>query len=126
MPGAGVGEEKYKSSEERMEVTYRRWIHTDRDNRVEFLLINYDYIDGNDYLAKLFQEEYGFIVEDKVDGIWYTIHRIRRGSSIYELLWHEDTGNELYCVNQTEEEVEMLQQRLEKILGILNNRIGGK
>ena len=53
-------------------------------------------------------------------GGWYSFLRISLGSSVYELLWHEDTGNELYCVNQTEEEVKMLQQRLEKILVILN------
>lgn len=35
-----------------MEVTYKKHINTEKDSRVEFLLINYDYIDGNDYLAK--------------------------------------------------------------------------
>lgn len=103
-----------------MEVTYKKIIDTKIGDRIVFLLVNYDYIDGNDYLAKLFQKEYGFAIGDKIDGIWYSLLRISLGSSVYELLWHEDTGNELYCVNQTEEEVKMLQQRLEKILGILN------
>lgn len=106
-----------------MKVTYKKSINTEKDNRMEFLLINYDYIDGNDYLAKLFSKMYGFIVEEKIDGLWYNIIRIRAGNSIYELLWHEDTGNELYCLNQTEEENEILQQRLEKILCILNEQI---
>ena len=44
-------------------------------------------------------------------------------NSKYELLWHEETGNEIYCLNQTEEENKILQQRLEKILCILNNQI---
>ena len=109
-----------------MEVKYKKYINTEKDNRVEFLLINYDYIDGNEYLARLFFEEYGFIIEKKIDGWWYSIIRIRFKSSIYELLWHEDTGNEIYCLKQSEEENEMLQQRLERVLFILNNQIKEK
>lgn len=109
-----------------MEVTYKKYINTEKDNRVEFLLINYDYIDGSDYLARLFFEEYGFIVEKKIDGLWYSIICIHLENSTYELLWHEDTGNEIYCLNQTEEENEMLQRRLEEVLYVLNNRIKKK
>lgn len=101
-----------------MEVTYTKHINTEK-NRIEFLLINFDYIDGNGYLAKLFSEEYGFIVEEEIDGWWYRIIRMRLNSCVYELLWHEDTGNEIYCLNQTEEENQVLQQRLERILNIL-------
>lgn len=106
-----------------MEVKYSKYINKQKNNRIEFLLINYDYIDGNDYLAKLFSEEYGFIIEEKIDGLWYSIIRLHLNSCIYELLWHEDTGNEIYCLNQTEEENYILQQRLERILSILNARI---
>lgn len=109
-----------------MEITYKKHINTEKDNRVEFLLINYDYIDGNEYLAKLFFEEYGFIVDKKIDGWWYSIICIHLDSSTYELLWHEDTGNEIYCLKQTKEENDLLQQRLERILVILNNRIKEK
>ena len=42
-----------------MEVTYKKSINTKKDNRIEFLLINYDYIDGNEYLVELFFKEYG-------------------------------------------------------------------
>lgn len=109
-----------------MEITYKKHINTEKDNRVEFVLINYDYIDGNEYLAKLFFEEFGFIVDKKIDGWWYSIIRIHLDSSTYELLWHEDTGNEIYCLNQTKEENDMLQQRLEKVVISLNGRIGEK
>lgn len=109
-----------------MEITYKKHINTEKDNRVEFLLINYDYIDGNDYLARLFFEEYGFIIEDKIDGWWYSIIRIHLKRSTYELLWHEDIGNEIYSLNQTKKENEMLQQRLEGVLPVLNNRINEK
>lgn len=106
-----------------MEIAYKKYINTEKDDRVEFLLINYDYIDGNDYIARLFQEEYGFIVDDKIDGWWYSIIRIHLSGSTYEMVWHEDTGNEIYSLCQTKEENEILQQRLEKILDILNNRM---
>ncbi len=106
-----------------MAVTYQKCIDAENGNSIRFLLINFDYIDGNEYLVKLFVEEYGFIVQEKIDGLWYHIIRVSLGSTIYELLWHEDTGNEIYCIDQTEKGNEMLQQRLEKILCILNSRM---
>lgn len=106
-----------------MEITYRQHINTDKDNRVEFLLVNYDYIDGNEYLAKLFEEEYGFVVDDKIDGWWYNIIRIHLRKTTYELVWHEDTGNEIYSLCQSKEEIQNLQKRLDKVLAILNSRI---
>ncbi len=106
-----------------MEVVYKKYINTEKDNRIEYLLINYDYIDGNDYLARLFFEEYGFIVDKKIDGWWYSIINIHLEETTYVLLWHEDTGNEIFSLNQTEEENELLQQRLKKVLTILNNRM---
>lgn len=106
-----------------MEVTCKKHINTEKDDRVEILLINYDYIDGNDYIVKLFQEEYGFIVDDKIDGWWYSIIRIHLNNSSYELLWHEDTGNEIYSLYQTDEENDILQERLKNVLDVLNHRI---
>lgn len=108
-----------------MEVTYSKYTNK-KNNRLEFWLINYDYIDGNDYLAKLFSEEYGFSIGKKIDGWWYSIIRLHLNSCEYELLWHEDTGNAIYCLNQTEKENDILQQRLKKVLGILNARIREK
>lgn len=106
-----------------MEITYKKHINTEKDNRVEFLLINYDFVDGNDYLARLFQEEYGFIADDIIDGWWYSLIRIHLCDSTYEMVWHEDTGNAIYSLCQTKEENDILQQRLEKVLDILNNRM---
>lgn len=106
-----------------MEIICKKYINVEKDNRVEFLLVNYDYFDGNDYIARLFIEKYNFVIKNKIDGWWYSIIRISNGCSEYELLWHEDTGNEIYSLNQTKEENEMLLHRLEKVLYILNNRI---
>lgn len=105
-----------------MEVTYSKYFNEDK-NRLEFSLINWDYIDGSDYLAKLFSEEYGFVVGEKIDGIWFSIIPLHLDGCEYELLWHEDTGNDIYSLNQTEKENDILQQRLERVLAILNARI---
>ena len=106
-----------------MEIRYKQHINIDKDNRVEFLLINFDYVDGSEYLAKLFKEEYGFVIDDKIDGWWYSVIRIHLQNSTYELVWHEDTGNEIYSLYQSKEENQNLQKRLEKVLAILNSRI---
>lgn len=42
-----------------MQVTYKKHINVDNNNRVEFLLINWDYVDGGDYLAKIFARSLG-------------------------------------------------------------------
>lgn len=44
-----------------MEITYKRYINADKNNRVEFLLINWDYEDGSDYLAKIFCKKFGML-----------------------------------------------------------------
>lgn len=98
-------------------------INKDKNNRVEYLFANFDCFDGNDYIAKLFSEEYGFTVEEKIDGWWYSIVRINLQGCEYELLWHEDTGNAIYCSNQKGKENDILQQRLKRIVYILNTQI---
>lgn len=105
-----------------MTVKLKKIFNKEHGGRVEFLLINYDYIDGNDHIAKLFVDEYGFSIEKRIDGWWYKIIRLRLGDCQYELLWHEDFGNMIYCLTQTASENDLLQQRLDKILTILNAR----
>ena len=56
-----------------MQVTYKKHINVDNNNRVEFLLINWDYVDGGDYLAKIFCKEFGMSAEEKVDYIFFSI-----------------------------------------------------
>ena len=53
-----------------MEVTYKKHINVDKENRTEFLLVNWDYEDGSDYLAKIFCKEFGMSAEEKVDYIY--------------------------------------------------------
>ncbi len=103
-------------------VSFKKY-NNDAKKRTEFLIVNFDYVDGNDYLSKLFHKEYGFSVDEKIDGIWFNIVRISLKDCVYEMLWHEETGNSIYSLNQSETENLLLQSRLEKIIEILNTEI---
>jgi len=46
-------------------VMYKKVINENKENRTEFLLINFDYEDGNDYLAKIFNKEFNMKVEKR-------------------------------------------------------------
>ncbi|MDE6627058.1 MAG: hypothetical protein K2K56_11900 [Lachnospiraceae bacterium] len=106
-----------------MEVTYKKHINVDKKNRIEFLLINWDYEDGGDYLAKIFCREFGMLAEEKVDYIYFSVIKLHLGKITYELLWHEDFGNIIYSIEQEEEIVDTLEQRLKAVLGILNEKL---
>ena len=56
-----------------MEVTYKKHINVDKENRTEFLLVNWDYEDGSDYLGKIFCKEFGMSAEEKVDYIYFSV-----------------------------------------------------
>lgn len=105
-----------------MEVTYKKHFNLDK-NRTEFSLINWDYENGNDYLAKIFCKEFGMSADEKVDGIYFSIIKLSLCNIIYELLWHEDTGNALYSVEQNREVIDILEQRLNVVLNKLNQKL---
>lgn len=106
-----------------MEVTYKKHINVDKKNRKEFLIINWDYEDGGDYLAKIFCKEFGMTAEEKVDYIYFSVIKLHLDKITYELLWHEDFGNMIYSVEQEEKIVDMLEQRLKVVLNILNEKL---
>lgn len=106
-----------------MEVTYKKHINVDKNNRVEFLLINWDYVDGGDYLAKIFCKEFGMSAEGKVDYIYFSIIKLYLDKVTYELMWHEDFGNMIYSMEQEETVVDTLEQRLKVALSILNKKL---
>ena len=105
-----------------MEVTYKKHINVDKNNRIEFLLINWDYEDGGDYLAKIFCKEFGMLAEEKVDYIYFSVIKLYLDKVTYELLWHEDFGNMIYSTEQEEAVVDTLEQRLKGVLSILNDK----
>lgn len=104
-------------------VIYKKVINENKENRTEFLLINFDYEDGNDYLAKIFNEEFNMRVEEKKDYIWFSIIKLCEKNTCYELLWHEDIGNIIYSLEQDEDTVNELELRLQKVLDVVNIKI---
>ena len=104
-------------------VMYKKVINENKENRTEFLLINFDYEDGNDYLAKIFNKEFNMKVEEKKDYIWFSIIKLCEKNTCYELLWHEDIGNIIYSLEQDEDIVNELELRLQKVLDVLNIKI---
>lgn len=104
-------------------VIYKKVINENKENRTEFLLINFDYEDGNDYLAKIFTKEFNMKVEEKKDYIWFSIIKLCEKNTCYELLWHEDIGNIIYSVEQDEDTVNELELRLQKVLDVVNIKI---
>ena len=104
-------------------VMYKKVINESKENRTEFLLINFDYEDGNDYLAKIFNKEFNMRVEEKKDYIWFSIIKLCEKNTCYELLWHEDIGNIIYSLEQDEDTVNELELRLQKVLDVVNIKI---
>ena len=104
-------------------VIYKKVINENKENRTEFLLINFDYEDGNDYLAKIFNKEFNMRVEEKKDYIWFSIIKLCEKNTCYELLWHEDIGNIIYLLEQDEDTVNELELRLQKVLDVVNIKI---
>ena len=104
-------------------VIYKKVINENKENRTEFLLINFDYEDGNDYLAKIFNKEFNMKVEEKKDYIWFSVIKLCKKNTCYELLWHEDIGNIIYSVEQDEDTVNELELRLQKVLDVVNIKI---
>ena len=104
-------------------VMYKKVINENKENRTEFLLINFDYEDGNDYLAKIFNKEFNMRVEEKKDYIWFSIIKLCEKNTCYELLWHEDIGNIIYSLEQDKDTVNELELRLQKVLDVVNIKI---
>lgn len=104
-------------------VMYKKVINENKENRTEFLLINFGYEDGNDYLAKIFNKEFNMKVEEKKDYIWFSIIKLCEKNTCYELLWHEDIGNIIYSLEQDEDTVNELELRLQKVLDVVNIKI---
>lgn len=90
---------------------------------MEFLLANYDYYDGNDLIAQLFLQNYHMIADEKIDGIHYSIIKLHDNLTEYELVWHEDIGNFIFCVEQDENSNSKLEHRLKDIVDLLNEKI---
>lgn len=106
-----------------MSIHVVKHINKEQNNRVEYLFVNFDYFDGNDLVAKLFGQEYGMLSDEKIDGIYYSIIKLHKDSTEYDLIWHEDVGNYIFSLKQDETSIIELEQRLEVIVDKLNKMI---
>ena len=87
------------------------------------MLVGFDYFDGNDLVVKIFCQEYQKISDEKIDGIWFSIIKLHKESTEYDLVWHEDVGNYIFSLKQDEASIIELEHRLDFIVSKLNEMI---
>ena len=103
-----------------MNIYIVKHINKDENYRVEFLFVNFDYFDGNEIIARLFNQEFGMQADEKIDGMFYNSIKLSKDSDEYCLLWHEDVGNYVFSKNQDDISINILEQKLEVIVSKLN------
>ena len=108
-----------------MKIYVVKHINSDENSRVEYLFVNFDYYDGNEIVAKLFQQEFQMVSEDKIDGIFYSVIKLHKDQTEYDLIWHEDVGNYIFSLKQDEKSVLELEEKLKVVVRILNSMIKG-
>ena len=106
-----------------MSIQVVKHINKDENNRIEYLFVNFDFFDGNDLVAKILCEEYQMLSDEKIDGMYYSIIKLHKGSTEYDLIWHEDVGNCIFSLKQDETSTIELEQRLEFVVSKLNDMI---
>ena len=61
--------------------------------------------------------------DGKIDGMYYSIIKLHKGSTEYDLIWHEDVGNYIFSLKQDKTSTIELEQRLEFVVSKLNDMI---
>lgn len=59
-------------------------------------------------------------LDEKIDGMFYSIIKLRKDSTEYDLIWHEDVGNYIFSLKQDRDSILELEQRLQVIISKLN------
>lgn len=106
-----------------MSIQVVKHVNKEKNNRIEYLFVNFDFFDGNDLVAKIFCEEYQMLSDEKTDGMYYSIIKLHKDSTEYDLIWHEDVGNYIFSLKQDEASIIELEHRLEFIVSKLNEMI---
>lgn len=106
-----------------MSIQVVKHVNKKENNRIEYLFVNFDFFDGNDLAAKIFCEEYQMLSDEKIDGMYYSIIKLHKDSTEYDLIWHEDVGNYIFSLKQDEASIIELEHRLEFIVSKLNEMI---
>ncbi len=104
-----------------MKIGYSKYVNTYKDGIVEFNLNNFDYIDGNKFLAKIFCDTFGMAQNDEEDGVWFSRIKVHNDDCGYYFVWHEDAGNYVYSENSSPEQVRELEEKLSKVIEIINS-----
>ena len=102
-----------------MSIQVVKHINKEESNRIEYLFVNFDFFDGNNLVAKIFCEEYQMLSDEKIDGMYYSIIKLHKDSTEYDLIWHEDVGNYIFSLKQDEASIAELENRLELIVSKL-------
>lgn len=103
-----------------MSIQIVKHVNKDENNRIEYLFINFDYFDGNDLVAKIFCQEYQMLSDEKIDGMYYSIIKLHKDSTEYDLIWHEEVGNYIFSLKQDEASIIELEHRIGVIVSKLN------
>ena len=106
-----------------MSIRFVEYVNSHKDNRMEFLFVDFDCFDGNDLTAKILHEKCGVIVGEKLDGFHFSVIPLIDGEYKYNLLWHEDAGNCVYVENESEESVARLRELVGIAVAEINDRI---
>ena len=106
-----------------MSIQAVKHVNKEESNRIEYLFVNFDFFDGNDLVAKIFCEEYQLVSDEKIDGMYYSMIKLHKDSTEYDLIWHEDVGNYIFSLKQDEASIAELENRLELIVSKLNEMI---
>lgn len=106
-----------------MKIDFKKHQNANKSNRVEFWIINFEYFDGIDLIAKLFNKYYGMKADEKINGVYFSLIRLHSKDDEYELLWHEDMGNIVYTNKQDENSINQLEERLKRIIDTLNHMV---
>lgn len=61
--------------------------------------------------------------DEKIDGMYYSIIKLHKDSTEYDLIWHEDVGNYIFSLKQDETSTIELEQRLEFVVSKINDMI---
>lgn len=101
-------------------------INREENDRVEYLIVNFEYRDAIDFMASFFQKEFNLTQIEEIDGWWYRILKLRRDSDEYCLVWHEDVGSYMYSVKQDDASLREFEHMVNTVIGILNSRFGRK
>ncbi len=61
--------------------------------------------------------------DEKIHGMYYSIIKLHKDLTEYDLIWHEDVENYIFSLKQDETSTIELEQRLEFVVSKLNDKI---